>query len=79
MRPGSWGCPPRAARSPWSRALGESAERISLAEVEQWAMRRGEVVVIASGQPHTASLLREHIPRWEAQGFRLVPVSEVVR
>ena len=60
-------------------SLGESAERISLAEVEQWAMRRGEVVVIASGQPHTASLLREHIPRWEAQGFRLVPVSEVVR
>lgn len=60
-------------------ALGERGERASLVEVEEWATRRGEVVVIASGQPLTARLLREYIPRWEAQGLRLVPVSEVVR
>jgi polysaccharide deacetylase 2 family uncharacterized protein YibQ len=60
-------------------ARGESEERASWAEVVEWAVRRGEVVVVASGRPPTATLLRELIPGWEARGLRLVPVSEVVR
>ncbi len=58
---------------------GEEVERASWGEVAAWAERRGEVIVIAHGQPLTARLLREYIPRWEARGLKPVPVSELAR
>jgi len=58
---------------------GDEAQRASWGEVVAWAERRGEVIVIAHGGPLTARLLREYIPRWEARGLRLAPVSELVR
>src|SRR5262249_35987293 len=60
-------------------ARGEAAERAGWAQVEEWGASRGDVRVIAAAQAATAPLLREFIPRWEAKGLRLVPVSEVVR
>ena len=60
-------------------AGGENAERASLNGVGEWAERHGEAIVLARGEPVTARLLREYIPRWEARGLRLVPVSELVR
>ena len=60
-------------------ARGENAERASWNEVGEWAERRGEAIVLAHGDPLTARLLREYIPRWEARGLRLVPVSDLVR
>jgi polysaccharide deacetylase 2 family uncharacterized protein YibQ len=59
------------------QSRGEGVERASWSEVAKWAERRGEVIVIAHGQPMTARLLQEHIPRWEAVGVKLVPVSEL--
>ena len=79
MPPESWDCRRRGARSPSTRPSATKSERARLAEVEEWANRRGEVVVIASGHPAPRSSLREHIARWEAQGLRLVPVSELAR
>ena len=38
-----------------------------------------EVIVIAHGHPLTARLLREYLPRWEARGIRLVPVSHLAK
>jgi len=58
---------------------GEDGERASWAEVAAWAERRGEVVVIAHGEPLTARLLREYAQRWEASGLQLVRVSELAR
>jgi len=58
---------------------GEAGDRVRWDEVAWWAERRGEVVVIAHGHPLTARLLREYIPRWEARGIRLVPVSQLAR
>jgi polysaccharide deacetylase 2 family uncharacterized protein YibQ len=60
-------------------ARGENAERASWNEVGEWAERHGDAVVLAHGDPLTARLLREYIPRWEARGLRLVPVSDLVR
>jgi len=59
-------------------ARGEEGARASWAEVAVWAERRGEAIVIAHGHPLTPRLLREYIPSWEAQGLKLVPVSELV-
>lgn len=58
---------------------GEGGDRRRWEEVGRLAARRGEVVVIAHGHPLTARLLREYIPRWEAQGVRLVPASHLAR
>lgn len=58
---------------------GEVGERASWEEVAGWAERRGEVIVLAPGQPLTARLLHEYVPRWEARGLKLVPVSELAR
>jgi len=60
-------------------ARGENAERASWNEVGEWAESHGEAIVLAHGDPLTARLLREYIPRWEARGLRLVPVSDLVR
>ena len=60
-------------------AAGEAGDRVRWDEVPLWAERRGEVIVIAHGHPLTARLLREYIPRWEARGIRLVPVSQVAK
>jgi len=58
---------------------GEAGDRVQWDEVAWWAERRGEVIVIAHGHPLTARLLREYVPRWEARGIRLVPVSQLAR
>ncbi len=58
---------------------GEAGDRVRWDEVAWWAERRGEVIVIAHGHPLTAPLLREFVPRWEARGIRLVPVSQLAR
>ena len=60
-------------------AAGEAGDRVRWNEVAWWAERRGEVIVIAHGHPLTARLLREYVPRWEARGIRLVPVSQLAR
>jgi polysaccharide deacetylase 2 family uncharacterized protein YibQ len=60
-------------------AAGEAGDRVRWDEVAWWAERRGEVIVIAHGHPMTARLLREYVPRWEARGIRLVPVSQLAR
>ena len=60
-------------------AAGEAGDRVRWDEVAWWAERRGEVIVIARGHPLTAGLLREYVPRWEARGIRLVPVSQLAR
>ncbi|HET7875072.1 MAG TPA: divergent polysaccharide deacetylase family protein [Methylomirabilota bacterium] len=60
-------------------ARGEAGDRARWDEVGGWAERRGEVVVIAHGQAATVRLLREYVPRWEARGIRLVPVSSLAR
>ena len=58
---------------------GEAGDRVRWDEVAWWAESRGEVIVIAHGHPLTARLLREYVPRWEARGMRLVPVSQLAR
>src|SRR5216683_989045 len=58
---------------------GEAGDRVQWDEVAWWAERRGEVIVIAHGHPLTARLLREYVPRWEARGIRLVPVSQLAK
>lgn len=60
-------------------AAGEAGDRVRWDEVAGWAERRGEVIVIVHGHPLTARLLREYVPRWEARGIRLVPVSQLAR
>jgi uncharacterized protein len=60
-------------------ARGEAGDRARLDEVAGWAERRGEVIVVAHGHPLTARLLKEYVPRWEARGLRLVPVSQLAR
>jgi hypothetical protein len=60
-------------------AAGEAGDRVRWDDVAWWAERRGEVIVIAHGHPLTAPLLREYVPRWEARGIRLVPVSQLAR
>jgi len=60
-------------------AHGEAGDRDRWDEVAGWAERRGEVVVVAHGHPLTVRLLKEYVPRWEARGLRLVPVSQLAR
>jgi uncharacterized protein len=60
-------------------ARGEAGDRVRWDEVAEWAEQRGEVVVVAHGHPLTVRLLKEYVPRWEARGLRLVPVSTLAR
>jgi uncharacterized protein len=60
-------------------ARGEAGDRLRWDEVAGWAERRGEVIVVAHGHPLTVRLLKEYVPRWEARGLRLVPVSTLAR
>jgi polysaccharide deacetylase 2 family uncharacterized protein YibQ len=60
-------------------ARGEAGDRARWDEVAGWAERRGEVIVVAHGHPQTVRLLKEYVPRWEARGLRLVPVSHLAR
>jgi uncharacterized protein len=60
-------------------ARGEAGDRDRWDEVAGWAERRGQVVVVAHGHPLTVRLLKEYVPRWEARGLRLVPVSQLAR
>jgi polysaccharide deacetylase 2 family uncharacterized protein YibQ len=59
------------------QSRGEDAERASWSEVTTWTERHGEAIVIAHGRPETLRLLQEYIPRWEAAGLKMVPVSEL--
>jgi polysaccharide deacetylase 2 family uncharacterized protein YibQ len=59
-------------------ADGEGDRRV-WEQAGRLAARRGEAIVIVHGHPLTARLLRDYIPRWEAQGVRLVPASHLVR
>ena len=56
----------------------EATVRERVEEVERWAQRRGAVLAVAHGRRLTLRLLAEAIPRWEAHGLRLVPVSLLV-
>jgi len=56
----------------------EARARARFAEAERWAERRGSVVAIAHGRLLTVRLLEEVLPRWEARGFMLVPVSALL-
>lgn len=60
-------------------AAGEAGDRARWEEVADWAERRGEVTVVVHDHPLTVRLLKEYVPRWEARGLRLVPVSYVAR
>jgi polysaccharide deacetylase 2 family uncharacterized protein YibQ len=60
-------------------ADGEAGDRARWDTVAGWAERRGEAIVVAHGHPLTVRLLKEYVPRWEARGLRLVPVSELTR
>ena len=60
-------------------ARGEAGDRARWDEVAGWAERRGEVIVVAHDHPLTVRLLKEYVPRWEARGLRLVPVSQLAR
>jgi hypothetical protein len=60
-------------------ARGEAGDRALWDQVAGWAERRGEVIVVAHGHPLTVRLLKEYVPRWEARGLRLVPVSQLAR
>jgi hypothetical protein len=58
---------------------GEVGDRARWDEVAGWAERRGQVIVVAHGHLLTVRLLKEYVPRWEARGLRLVPVSQLAR
>jgi len=58
---------------------GETGDRARWDEVAAWAERKGEVIAVAHGHPMTVRLLREYVPRWEARGLKLVPVSQLAR
>jgi len=57
----------------------EATARERLDAVERWAASRGAVLAIGHGRLLTVRLLEEALPRWEARGLRLVPVSELVK
>jgi uncharacterized protein len=60
-------------------AGGEAGERERLEEAGRLAVERGEAIVLAHGHPLTLRLLKEYVPKWEAAGIRLVPVSRLTR
>jgi len=60
-------------------AGGEGPARRSFDEVARVVEARGEAVVVVAGHPLTIRLLKEYIPRWEARGIRVVPVSRLAR
>jgi polysaccharide deacetylase 2 family uncharacterized protein YibQ len=60
-------------------AGGETGERERLEQAGRIAAERGEVIVLAHGHPLTVRLIKEYVPKWEAAGIRLVPVSQLTR
>jgi hypothetical protein len=60
-------------------AEGEGPARRGFEEAGRVAGRRGEAVLTVPAHPLTIRLLKEYIPRWEARGIRIVPVSRVAR
>jgi polysaccharide deacetylase 2 family uncharacterized protein YibQ len=57
----------------------ETTARARLGDVERWARERGSVIAMGHGRLLTVRLLEEALPRWEREGYRLVPVSALVR
>jgi len=56
----------------------ETTGRARLLEAERWAAERGTVIAIGHGRLLTVRLLEEALPRWEARGLRVVPVSALL-
>jgi polysaccharide deacetylase 2 family uncharacterized protein YibQ len=56
----------------------ETTTRAQLAAAAHWAERRGSVVAIGHGRLLTVRLLAEALPRWEARGLAVAPLSELV-
>jgi len=67
---------------PGGESLRDTALRV-LPFYEKWIvpeLQKGKsVIVVAHGHPLTVRLLKEYVPRWEARGLRLVPVSQLAR
>jgi hypothetical protein len=61
------------------QSRGEAGDPTTWEAVAASAESRGHVIVVAHGHPLTVRRLREHIPRWEARGLRLVPISQLAR
>lgn len=59
--------------------LGEAFVRRQFDQVAEIAQRRGEAIAIGHGHILTLKILAEMVTKWEARGFRLVPVSQLVR
>lgn len=55
----------------------EATARAQFAAAERWAERRGSVVAVGRGRLLTIRLLEEALPRWEARGLTVVPVSSL--
>jgi polysaccharide deacetylase 2 family uncharacterized protein YibQ len=60
-------------------AGGEAVERERFDEAGRLALERGEAIVLAHGHPLTLRLIKEYVPKWEAAGIRLVPISQLTR
>jgi polysaccharide deacetylase 2 family uncharacterized protein YibQ len=56
----------------------ETTARARFAAAARWAERRGSVVAIGHGRLLTVRLLSETLPRWEARGLAVVPLSELL-
>lgn len=56
----------------------EATARARFEAAADWAERRGSVVAIAHGRVLTVRLLEEALPRWDARGLELVPVSTLL-
>jgi len=55
----------------------ETSERRQFEDVTRRAARGKDTIVIGHGHPMTLRLLHEYLPKWEAMGVRVVPVSQL--
>jgi polysaccharide deacetylase 2 family uncharacterized protein YibQ len=70
----------RAARRHVSLDLefDEASERRQFEEVTRRVERGKETIAIGHGHPLTLRLIEEYLPKWDAAGARLAPVSQLV-
>jgi polysaccharide deacetylase 2 family uncharacterized protein YibQ len=69
---------PFLARDFFLDAEGEAGMAPAWEKARKQALRKGSAIVIAHPHPSTLDFLAREIPRLEAQGLRLVKVSELV-
>ena len=55
----------------------EASERQQFEDVTRRVERGRDTVAIGHGHPMTLRLLHEYLPKWEALGVRLIPVSQL--